>query len=88
MPVEAQIRSLEPPCTARVTATVIPLSLKEPDGFCPSFLTWSLLSPNFAPILLTRTRGVCPSERETAFTSGSSGSAFLYPQMPGCVVSP
>src|SRR5208282_3018238 len=36
LPVEAQTSTLTPDWIARVTETVIPLSLKEPVGFCPS----------------------------------------------------
>ena len=39
LPVDAQMIASAPSASARVTATVMPRSLNEPVGFCPSHLS-------------------------------------------------
>src|SRR5271169_5498904 len=81
-PVDAQIRTRTPDCTARVTDTVIPLSLKEPVGFCPSFFTYRFLTLSSFERLTVLMRGVRPSSRETGRTSSPNGSRARNLQIP------
>ena len=61
-PVEAQIIDFAPASTARETAMVMPLSLKEQDGFNPSYLRKSAISGLiFAANLGAGISGVFPS---------------------------
>ena len=60
LPVDAQAKAVAPWRTARVTATVMPRSLKEPVGLSPSTLsqTWPPVSDESHPEC---TSGVPPS---------------------------
>src|SRR5439155_26402232 len=59
-------------------ATVIPRSLKEPVGFSPSFLTWSLLRPSFRTSRLHLWSPVPPSARLMIDSLFSTGRSSLY----------
>src|SRR5918999_2434240 len=77
LPVEAQTEALLPAATARLRATVIPLSLKEAVGFTPSNFRWRL-APIRSEIALASIRGVSPSPKEAIARSGISGSHPRY----------
>ena len=73
-PVDAHDTALAPMRTAWLTATVIPRSLNEPVGLCPSCL--SISSGTFAQRATASrcNRGVLPSHCVTTFLSGICGS--------------
>ena len=60
-PVDAHIIALEPSSKALATAITIPLSLKEPVGFNPSYLKYNSIPPSFSPIFSAFIKGVFPS---------------------------
>src|SRR5579875_3546579 len=61
---------------ALAKATVIPLSLKEPVGFMPSYFMYRFLAPNVLPRFLDLRRGVPPSPRLTFFFTGRALEYF------------
>ena len=65
LPVDAQITCLAPNSTALVTPMVMPLSLKLPVGFSPSFFIHKFVSPNASPRRSERCRPVPPSLKVT-----------------------
>ena len=79
LPVDAQIMAFEPDSTAFVTAIVIPLSLKLPVGFKPSYFKYIFA---FKPIARAKLsafiKGVLPSHNEITGVFSSTGKYFLY----------
>src|SRR4030042_6357341 len=73
LPVDAQMTDLTPSSTAFVTPTVMPLSLKEPVGFSPSFFTYSWLMPSALPKRLHLWSPVPPSFNVTIFAGSFMG---------------
>src|SRR3712207_2686101 len=64
LPVLAHIMFLDPVSRALATAITMPLSLKEPVGFKPSYLKYRSMPKSLDRFLL-RIRGVLPSYRDT-----------------------
>jgi hypothetical protein len=77
LPVEAQTLARLPSATARLRATVMPLSLKEAVGFIPSNFRCRR-APTLSERLLASIRGVSPSPRVAIARSGISGSHRRY----------
>jgi hypothetical protein len=77
LPVEAQTQARLPAATARLRATVMPLSLKEAVGFMPSNFRWRL-APIRSEMLRASIRGVPPSPRVAIARAGISGSHRRY----------
>src|SRR6266850_3150145 len=78
LPVEAQSTTFAPRAFARETATVIPRSLNDPVGFCPSILMKSWMSfPSRPASAGAGTSGVPPSRSVTTDSSGISGRISL-----------
>ena len=74
LPVDAQMIASAPSASARVTATVMPRSLNEPVGFCPSHLSQiSTPGATTAASRSARTSGVLPSFSVTTRSVGSIG---------------
>src|SRR2546428_2204600 len=82
LPVDAQITFLYPNSTAFETPTVIPLSLNDPVGFCPSNFTYNDFIPRSFARFLHSIRFVFPSESDTMFSSSQSGMRSKYFQTP------
>ena len=75
LPVEAQMIAPTPSASALVTATVMPRSLNDPVGFCPSHLRYSSTpGATTAASRSARTSGVLPSLRVMIFSFGPTGS--------------
>src|SRR3990172_8439181 len=87
LPVEAQMMALAFSSLAFDTAMVMPLSLKEPVGFNPSYFKRSLMSPKMSFRLSHSISGVFPSRRVVMASSDISGrkslnSLIMPPQSP------
>ena len=69
---------------AWVNAAVMPLSLKLPEGFIPSY--WSFRQPGFMPTcrptLSAVWSRVCPSPMVTTISGGANGSSSRNRQTP------
>ncbi len=81
LPVEAHPTTLHPSSTALETPTVMPLSLKEPVGFVPSYLTYKRSIPRSRAKARQSYKGVPPSSNVTAFLA-STGRKGAYLQTP------
>ena len=85
LPVEAQAARLAPIVWACVKAAVMPLSLKLPEGFIPSYCRYSL--PALHADVLGDAVGaccssVCPSPMVTILFGGANGSSSWNRQTP------
>src|SRR4051812_7125870 len=76
LPVEAQAARLAPVVCACVKAAVIPLSLKLPEGFMPSYCKNNLpgCTPTYRATPSDECSSVCPSPMETILFCGANGN--------------
>src|SRR6516165_888350 len=84
LPVLAQAARRAPTIEACVKAAVMPLSLKLPDGFRPSYWRNNRpdSSPTKAPTVSARCKIVCPSPMVNTFSTGANGSSSRNLQTP------
>src|SRR5579872_2028061 len=77
LPVLAQAARLAPTIRAWVNAAVMPLSLKEPEGFSPSYCRNNLpeLRPTKAATASARWQSVWPSPMVMMRSSGANGNS-------------
>src|SRR6516165_10960102 len=84
LPVEAQAARLAPTMRAWVNAAVMPLSLKLPEGFMPSYCKNK--QPAFMPAncatASARCRIVCPSPIVMILSAGANGNSSRKRQTP------
>src|SRR5215203_5233646 len=83
LPVLAQATIRAPTALAWLTPTVIPRSLNDAVGLCPSCLTPNpLVRPAYPARRSSQYRGVLPSARVTIADSGMAGRSAWYRQTP------
>src|SRR6185312_4741357 len=84
LPVDAQAARAAPIMWAWVKAADMPLSLKLPDGFIPSYCKNSRpgSKPTYFPTALAGWSRVCPSPMLTTFSAGAKGSNSWNRQTP------
>src|SRR5262245_13496614 len=84
LPVDAHAALRAPTMRACVKAAVMPLSLKLPEGFIPSYCKWR--QPGFIPTYLATLsafcRMVCPSPIVMILSGGANGSNSRKRQTP------
>src|SRR5579864_280881 len=84
LPVLAHATRLAPTMRAWVNAAAMPLSLKLPEGFKPSY--WSIkrlgAMPTYLPTASAVWSKVCPSPIVTTISGGATGSRALKRQTP------
>src|SRR4029079_10993862 len=75
LPVEAQAARFAPVMWACVNAAVMPLSLKLPDGFIPSYCKYKILgcTPTYRATPSDGCSNVCPSPIVTILLGGANG---------------
>ena len=81
LPVEAQAARLAPIMRAWVKAADMPLSLKLPEGFMPSYCRNSVpgSSPTYSADAVGRCSSVCPSPIVTTISAGANGQQLVKP---------
>ena len=77
---EAHTTALAPEATAAVMAMVMPRSLKEPVGFMPSTLRYTV-DPVSSESFCAWTSGVPPSPRVMTFVASVTGKRSAYSRM-------
>ena len=84
LPVLAQAARRAPTMRACVNAAVMPLSLKLPEGFIPSYCRNRPpgFMPTYWPTLSAGCRSVCPSPMVTTSSGGANGSSSRNRQTP------
>ena len=77
LPVDAQAARRAPIMWACVNAAVMPLSLKLPDGFIPSYCRYKspAFRPTNRPTPSQACSSVCPSPMVTIFSAGANGNS-------------
>src|SRR5712692_802353 len=85
LPAEGATRCVAPSSTARLTATAIPLALKDPVGFTLSALMNSPRSPSLEARRAGGSSGVAPSPSVVTNDRNRTGSSSSHRQTPPCL---
>src|SRR6266851_3020725 len=85
LPADGATRCVAPSSTARLTATAIPLALKDPVGFTLSALMNSPRSPSLEARRAGGSSGVAPSPSVVTNDRNRTGSSSSHRQTPPCL---